>query len=161
MKTLNHALRTILLIITLIGTTTTATAYDFMVNGIYYNINGNNATVTYQYREYYNNGSLNYYYYNSNTGKVTIPETVTFNGETYTVTAIGDHAFCHHGHEGITGISIPSTITSIGNSAFESCHGLDEVIIPESVVSIGGSAFWNCSGLSNVIKKYCYRYFCK
>lgn len=148
MKTLNHTLRTILLALAFIGTTTTATAYDFMVNGIYYNINGDEATVTYQYREY--NGYY-YCYYNDITGNVTIPETVTFDGMTYMVTAIGDHAFCHYNSASITSVCIPSTVTSIGSSAFESCQGLREIIIPESVVSIGGSAFWNCTGLSDVI----------
>ena len=47
MKTLNHTLRTILLALAFIGTAATAIAYNFMVNGIYYNKNGNNASVTY------------------------------------------------------------------------------------------------------------------
>jgi hypothetical protein len=48
--------------------------------------------------------------------------------------------------------TIPSTIdglpvTSIGNAAFESCHGLTSVVIPSSVTSIGDSAFFNCDEL--------------
>ena len=56
MKSLNQTLRTILLALAFIGTATTATAYDFMVNGIYYNINGDEAIVTYRY--YYSMGAI-------------------------------------------------------------------------------------------------------
>lgn len=151
MKSLNQTLRTILLTLTIVSITINAFAYDFMVKGIYYNINGDEATVTYEYRSgYYNNGYLNYRYYNDNTGHVTIPETVTFNGMTYTVTAIGDHAFCHYNSDGITGITIPNTVTSIGESAFYACSGLTELIIPNSVVNIEGYAFDNCYRLTSV-----------
>ena len=54
MKTLNLTLRTILLALVLVSTATSALAYDMKVNGICYNINGDEATVTYkrQYKEY-------------------------------------------------------------------------------------------------------------
>ena len=62
-----------------------ATAHDFEVDGIYYNINGNEAAVTYAgdfsiFRPAYS-------------GSVVIPATVTYNGTTYPVTAIGAYAF--------------------------------------------------------------------
>ncbi|MBR5686187.1 MAG: leucine-rich repeat domain-containing protein, partial [Muribaculaceae bacterium] len=152
MKTLNLALRTILLALAFIGTTTTATAYDFVVNGIYYNKNGDNATVTYMRRYNPSNYSPNWYEYeNDNTGDVVIPETVTYNGKTYIVTSIGDYAFyVYSNHESIKGISLPNTITTIGNYAFYQCRDIRSIKIPESVVSIGESAFFYCSGLSNV-----------
>lgn len=68
MKTLNSTLRTILLTIMLVSTATTTLAYDFVVKGIYYNINGDEATVTYkrQYKEYTGyNGVYNTYYENA------------------------------------------------------------------------------------------------
>ena len=151
MKTLNQALRTILLVLAFIGTVTTATAYDFMVNGIYYNKNGDEATVTYQYREsYYSSGYTYYRYYNYITGNVTIPETVTYDGITYTVTAIGDYAFCHYNSEGISGISIPNTVTSIGLYAFQDCDKITEIVIPESVTSIKEGAFYDCDYITNI-----------
>ncbi len=108
MKTLNLTLRTILLTLALVSTTTTALAYDMYVNGVYYNINGDEATVTYQ-RKYTSGGST---YYESNySGHVTIPETVTYNGLSYTVTGIGDFAF-HNRYTptAIKSISIPNTV---------------------------------------------------
>ena len=119
----------------------TAKAYDFEVNGIYYNESGTNATVTYQS---YSNGTFT----NDYTGSVTIPETVTYNGTTYSVTSIGNSAFV--GCSGLTSVTIPNSVTSIGNSAFYGCSGLTSVTIPNSVTSIGTSVFYGCSGLTSV-----------
>ena len=146
MKTLNLTLRTILLTLALVSTATTALAYDFMVNGIYYKINGNEAIVTYQYDDYYyNNGIRIYKYYNNSTGYITIPKAVTYNGVTYTVTAIGDNAYCHTNSLGISGISFPITVTSIGKNAFYDCDQLLEIIIPDSVKIIESGAFYDCN----------------
>lgn len=48
-------------------------------------------------------------------------------------------------------VSIPSSVTSIGSSAFSGCSGLISVTIPSSVTSIGSSAFENCIALDSVI----------
>lgn len=147
MKTLNLTLRTFLLTLAIVGTATTALAYDFVVKGIYYNINGNNATVTYSCNnppQYYSSG-----YEGDYSGEVIIPETVSFNGITYTVTAIGGQSFykCPR----LTSISLPKSIKSIGNSAFFNCYNLKYLTFPESVTSIGEGAFLYCSALENVI----------
>jgi hypothetical protein len=47
-------------------------------------------------------------------------------------------------------VSIPNSVTSIGNSAFYYCIGLTSVTIPNSVTSIGAGAFNYCSGLTTV-----------
>ena len=59
-----------------------ASAYDALIDGIYYIFNGSEAQVTYLL-----NGTNNIPAY---TGDVVIPETVTYNGTTYKVTAIGN-----------------------------------------------------------------------
>ena len=53
-------------------------------------------------------------------------------------------------HEQIKRISIGSSVTSVGESAFYDCTGLTNVTIPDSVTSIGGSAFCFCTGLTSV-----------
>ena len=152
MKTLNLTLRAILLFLILVITSYAAFAYDFVVKGIYYNINGDEVTVTYM-RHYTEHSVSDYYtiydyYENDNIGDVIIPEFVTFNGKTYTVTAIGDYAFYdRYATTALTSISIPKTVVSIGNSAFRNCAGLEFITIPQSVTSIGNDAFRNCNGI--------------
>ena len=46
--------------------------------------------------------------------------------------------------------TIPSSVTSIGGGAFDSCNGLTTVTLPESVTTIGESAFAYCSGLTRI-----------
>ncbi|MBQ1987022.1 MAG: leucine-rich repeat domain-containing protein, partial [Muribaculaceae bacterium] len=82
------------------------------------------------------------------TGSIVIPETVTYNGTTYSVTSIGYEAF--YRCSGLTSITIPNSVTSIENYAFDGCSGLTSITIPNSVTSIGVSAFNGCSGLTSV-----------
>ena len=50
----------------------------------------------------------------------------------------------------MTSITIPNTVTSIGEGAFYKCLSLTSVTIPNSVTSIGREAFYGCSGLISV-----------
>ena len=82
-------------------------AHDFEVAGIYYNITDEtNKTVRVTYR-----GSSYSAYSNEYTGDVTIPETVTYNSVTYSVTSIGESAF--YNCDGLTSITIPNSVTTI------------------------------------------------
>jgi len=51
----------------------------------------------------------------------------------------------------LVGIIIPDTVTSIGESAFQSCFNLTSVTIPDSVTSIGNNCFYSCISLTSVI----------
>lgn len=63
------------------------------------------------------------------------------------VSSIGDDAFscC----SSLTSVTIPTSVTSIGSYAFASCSGLTSIIIPSSVTSIGGSTFSGCSSTTS------------
>ena len=106
------------------------------INGIYYNLNECKKTA--QVTE----GP------DEPRGWVSIPETVSHNGVTYSVTSIGDGAFflCTE----LTIINIPNSVTDIGDRAFQSCYRLRSVNIPDSVTSIGSSAFEGCERLTSV-----------
>lgn len=108
---------TILVMMVLFGISTSF-AYSFYKDGIYYNKSGSTAIVTY--------ATTNY---NSYSGAVTIPSTVTYSGTTYNVTGIGEKAF--YGSTNLTSVTIPSSITSMGQYAFLSCSGLTKVNITD------------------------------
>ena len=64
------------------------------------------------------------------------------------VVSIMDSAF--YNHKGITGVSIPEGVNSIGASAFSWCQNLTKIEIPETVISIGDSAFSWCTSLGEI-----------
>ncbi len=51
---------------------------------------------------------------------------------------------------GLTSVSIPQSVTSIANYAFEGCKGLTNVIIPQGVTSIGAQVFQGCESLTSI-----------
>ncbi|MBR5813669.1 MAG: leucine-rich repeat domain-containing protein, partial [Bacteroidaceae bacterium] len=132
---LKHLLATLLLLCA-----TAASAYDFEVDGIYYTFLSKEDKSVEVTRPSY---SRNEYY-----GSIVIPESVTFDGVTYSVTSIGGSAF--YGCPDLTSIEIPNSVTSIGYSAFRDCTGLTSIEIPNSVTSIGENAFYNCTGLTSI-----------
>lgn len=119
----------------LIATAFSVLAADFEVDGICFNIIGDNEV------EVTSRDSDKY------TGEVYLPSTVVNNGTTYQVTRIGWRAF--YGCKDITVVDIPEGITSIGEAAFCSCTNLENVDLPNSLVSIEGSAFSYCHTITS------------
>ena len=123
-----------------------AMAYDFSYTHqgktlFYYITSDSTIKVTYYSSV---SGSNNYV-----NGDVVIPNSVEYNGTTYSVTSIGNYAF--RNCTGLTSVTIPTGVTFIGGSAFYGCSGLTSVTIGNSVTSIGEAAFYGCSGLTSVI----------
>ena len=64
------------------------------------------------------------------------------------ITSIGWEAFS--GCSGLTSLSLPSGITSMGDEAFSGCSGLTSLSLPSGLTSIGYNAFSGCSGLTSL-----------
>ena len=76
-------------------------------------------------------------------GNVVIPESVKYNGKTYSVTSIGYGAF--FGCSGLTSITFSNSVTEIRYEAFSGCTGLTSIELPSSIKRIDGRAFSGCS----------------
>ena len=116
-----------------------AANYDFKAENsdgvtIYYKVNGNEATVV--------AGDVKY------SGTVNIPETVSNEGTTYPVTAIGNDAFWNC--QNLKAVEMTSNISSIGRGAFSNNSLLETVTFKEGLKSIGSNAFYGCTSLSSI-----------
>jgi hypothetical protein len=125
-----------LLLLSILCTTSTFFAQTFSFAGIFYNVTGLTTVEV---------SNPNYL-----SGAITIPETVIYGTNSYTVTRIGADAFSASG-DLLTSINIPNSVTSIGGGAFSFCTNLNSVNIPHLVTNIEFSAFQGCSALTSVI----------
>ena len=126
--------RKLFLMLVVILSALSASAHDFKVDGITYEKNDDGKSVTVTYGDY--------------TGDIAIPEKVTYDGATYSVTKIGIGAFMNCSE--LTSVTIGNSVTEIGIGAFSGCTGLTSVTIGNSVTEIGDRAFEGCRGLTSV-----------
>ena len=140
--------------------------YDFRDNGIYYNITGTNTVeVT---NKWGGNAALNFDSDYSYSGNVTIPNTVTYYGKTYNVTAIGEYAFFEarnvnlnssgeapslRAQGDLKSVTIGNNVTTIKDNAFWACTGLTNVTLGTGVTSIGYGVFSGCSALTSITSR--------
>ncbi len=78
---------------------------------------------------------------------LSIPQTVEYEGKTYSVIGISDNAFKYCEFESVV---IPETVTYIGESAFEYCRYLTSINVPEGVTKISDSTFRGCFDLTEI-----------
>ena len=92
--------------------TTRLFAYDFQVGNVYYTRTSPNTVKVVQKSDDYTA---------SYSGIVNIPETVSYQGNVYQVTALGEKAF--HWCKDVTTIKLPNSVLSIGERCFNGCFG--------------------------------------
>lgn len=150
----------LLLILTLIPVT--MSAYDALINGIYYNrVSETEVEVTYKDGKY-----------NSYSGDIVILPHITYKDKEFVVIGIGEYTFYNcdglgtiklpetlayigtnaFGNSNLTSIEIPQDATAIYDNAFFGCSNLTTITLPENISTIGDKAFSNCENLSYI---YC------
>ena len=109
------------LLLTLLCLSLSARAHDAEVDGIFYNLDTANKTAAVTFK------GDNYWDDDEYSSDVVIPETVTYNGITYSVTSLGDD--CLAGCSSLTAITIPKSVTSLGTGCFADCSSLERMVV--------------------------------
>ena len=81
-------------------------------------------------------------------GNVAVAGEVEYEGETYTVTSIGDEAFKNSSQVSI--ITLPESVTTIGTAAFANCTQLSTINLPNNLTTINANAFSGCKLLATI-----------
>ncbi len=128
-------------------TTLTVSAFDFEVDGIYYDIlSETDKTVAVVNKTYVSNPEtekvLDYI------GDINIPQQVSFNNITYNVICIKRFAFARN--EELKSVSMPNSIINIEEGAFGNCINLESVKLSENITTINHSVFSGCEKLSSI-----------
>ena len=135
MKTIKQLLITVAILLCSV----VANAYDFEVNGIYYNIlSMSDLTVEVTKGD------------NKYSGEVIIPSTVSYKSKTLTVTSIGSYAF--EACSSLTSITIPNSVTSIGSFAFYGCDSLASIrLLGETPPTVDRNNFTNKQYMNMIV----------
>lgn len=127
-----------------LGMSCASKAEGVEIDGLKYNLDATNRTATVTW------GGKCYCVGDTYKGEVVIPKTVTYDGVEYAVTTIGEHAFMSS--RGLTGVTIPESVTEIEKSAFAGCPDLTSVTFSgkPTISRIGGKAFLFCKSLESI-----------
>lgn len=109
-------------------------AYDLEVNGIYYNLNVSDRTLSVTRKYYYE-------------GYITIPDEIVYNSQTLKVVSIEKEAFKNCAN--LRSVTIGNNVTSIGPWAFQD-SGVQSVVLGKGVKSIGQEAFSRCKKMKSI-----------
>ena len=126
-----------------LGASAQADVCDFSEDGIFYKIQSDGTTV---YVWYEDGSSWDPCYTRDD---YNIPETVTHDGTTYTVTGIGSTAF--YGCTAVTHVSLPKTLTRIDSQAFTGCTSLNSVYCHAMTPPALNSSAFDATAYSNVL----------
>lgn len=111
-------------------------AYDFISDGIHYNIlSETDRTVTVTGGNEYSES-------------IVIPPKAIHNSKTYSVIKIGKSAF--KGYRYLTSLTLSNSLTTIEEQAFWNCRSLTSLTLPNSLTTIGRSAFTYCFSLTSL-----------
>ena len=113
--------------------------YDFEADGIWYRYGEVDGEVAVACRDTK---------YNSYSGHVVVPASVTVDGRQYAVTAVGESAF--RNCVDLTAVTLPQSVKRIAGLAFLNCVNLSSIDIPVNVTTIGEQAFASCLALQSI-----------
>lgn len=126
-----------ILVLGVMGMTQLKAQSYFVIEDLYYQINGDGASATLI-------GPVDG---TDIQGELSIPSSINYNEKDYTVTVIGKNSFISC--ERLTGhLAIPNTIISIGENAFLGCSGFTSLDLGTSLDTIGPAAFYGCKGFT-------------
>ncbi len=126
-----------ILILGVMGMTQLKAQSYFVIEDLYYQINGDGTSATLI-------GPVDG---TDIQGELSIPSSINYNEKDYTVTVIGKNSFISC--ERLTGhLAIPNTIISIGENAFLGCSGFTSLDLGTSLDTIGPAAFYGCKGFT-------------
>src|SRR5574344_89531 len=129
----NYIMKKVLSLITLLFCAITLSAQETAtIDGIKYYLENGKATIMVQPTTL--------------SGDIVIPEKVTYNNVDYTVSSMTSSAFKQ---TDITTITLPNSITSLGDDCFGSCSNLTSIILPNRIISLGNGCFSSC-GLTSI-----------
>ena len=110
-------------------------AYDFEVDGFYYEVNLEKMTATLVGGE------------NKQAGEIVIPASVSYKDRVFSVTSING-AFRDNSE--LTGVKLPNSVVSLGDEAFKGCSSLRSISGLDSISELGISCFAGCTDLSTI-----------